>query len=229
MDKTDDNRLTNQPETVTIPSPVLSRVMGCWDAGEFGQRLNLLRDNTCTDMNKCLLHYHRGLWDAEELWRRLYLLRISRAEVDESEIFVFGGVSDGGAKLAEAEAAMTLPGEGLTPSSWGDTADFVRHGDDRRGFRAELITFFICCASDRPGVQFRISIIDFIAIVQSQNWGGGGGRGAMWRRRQLAQFGYPKLRSCALVDRVGASIILSTRDEWDMLESNILVFIVFDT
>ena len=50
MDKTDDNRLTNQPETVTIPSPILSRVMGCWDAGEFGQMLNLLRDHTCTDM-----------------------------------------------------------------------------------------------------------------------------------------------------------------------------------
>eukprot|EP00956_Cyclotella_meneghiniana_P005572 scaffold7169_cov76-Cyclotella_meneghiniana.AAC.4 len=31
------------------------------------------------------------------------------AEMDESEIFVFGGVGDGGAKLAEAEAAMTLP------------------------------------------------------------------------------------------------------------------------
>ena len=29
------------------------------------------------------------------------------AEVDESEIFVFGGVGDGGAKSAEAEAAMT--------------------------------------------------------------------------------------------------------------------------
>ena len=29
------------------------------------------------------------------------------AEVDESEIFVFGGDGDGGAKLAEAEAAMT--------------------------------------------------------------------------------------------------------------------------
>ena len=29
------------------------------------------------------------------------------AEVDESEIFVFGGVGDGGAKLAEVEAAMT--------------------------------------------------------------------------------------------------------------------------
>ena len=29
------------------------------------------------------------------------------AEVDESEIFVSGGDGDGGAKLAEAEAAMT--------------------------------------------------------------------------------------------------------------------------
>eukprot|EP00956_Cyclotella_meneghiniana_P021701 scaffold39793_cov93-Cyclotella_meneghiniana.AAC.3 len=29
------------------------------------------------------------------------------AEVDESEIFVLGGVGDGGAKLAEVEAAMT--------------------------------------------------------------------------------------------------------------------------
>ena len=29
------------------------------------------------------------------------------AEVDESEIFVFGGVGDGGAKFAEVEAAMT--------------------------------------------------------------------------------------------------------------------------
>ena len=29
------------------------------------------------------------------------------AEMDESEMFVFGGDGDGGAKLAEAEAAMT--------------------------------------------------------------------------------------------------------------------------
>eukprot|EP00956_Cyclotella_meneghiniana_P029849 scaffold73605_cov23-Cyclotella_meneghiniana.AAC.1 len=49
MDKRDDNTLTNQPETVTIPSATLSRVVGCWDAGELGQmRLNLLRDHTCT-------------------------------------------------------------------------------------------------------------------------------------------------------------------------------------
>ena len=47
-------------------------------------------------------------------------------------------------------AELWLQGEGQTPSSWGDTADFVRHGDDRRGFRAELITFFIDSASDRP-------------------------------------------------------------------------------
>ena len=32
---------------------------------------------------------------------------IQPAEVDESEIFVFGGDGDGGANLAEAEAAMT--------------------------------------------------------------------------------------------------------------------------
>ena len=47
-------------------------------------------------------------------------------------------------------AELWLQGGGLTPSSYGDTADFVRHGDDRRGFRAELITFFIDSASDRP-------------------------------------------------------------------------------
>ena len=33
MDKTDDNTLTNQPETVTIPSSILLRVMGCWGMG----------------------------------------------------------------------------------------------------------------------------------------------------------------------------------------------------
>ena len=33
------------------------------------------------------------------------------AEMDESEIFVFGRVGDGGAKSAEVEAAMTPPGE----------------------------------------------------------------------------------------------------------------------
>ena len=43
--------------------------------------------------------------------------------------------------------------------------------------------------------QIRISIVDFAVIVQSQNWGGGGGRGAMklpevWR--QLAQGKYPE-------------------------------------
>ena len=31
-----------------------------------------------------------------------------KAEMDESEIFVFGGVGDGGAISAEVEAAMTL-------------------------------------------------------------------------------------------------------------------------
>eukprot|EP00956_Cyclotella_meneghiniana_P014171 scaffold21129_cov82-Cyclotella_meneghiniana.AAC.1 len=33
------------------------------------------------------------------------------AEMDESEIFVFGRVGGGGAKSAEVEAAMTPPGE----------------------------------------------------------------------------------------------------------------------
>eukprot|EP00956_Cyclotella_meneghiniana_P039009 scaffold163983_cov23-Cyclotella_meneghiniana.AAC.1 len=42
------------------------------------------------------------------------------------------------------------------------------------------------------GDQFRICIVHFAMMVQSQNWGGGGGRGAMKRRRQLAQFMYPK-------------------------------------
>ena len=45
------------------------------------------------------------------------------------------------------------------------------------------------------GDKTRISIVDFAVIVQSQNWGGGGGRGAMklpevWR--QLAQGKYPE-------------------------------------
>ena len=34
MDKTDDNTLTNQPETVPIASLVLSRVVGCWGVVE---------------------------------------------------------------------------------------------------------------------------------------------------------------------------------------------------
>eukprot|EP00956_Cyclotella_meneghiniana_P005573 scaffold7169_cov76-Cyclotella_meneghiniana.AAC.5 len=113
---------------------------------------------------------------------------------------------------------MWLQGEGQTPSSWGDTADFVRHGDDRRGFRAELITFFIDSASDRPGVQFRISIIDFIAIVQSQNWGGGGGRGAMKRRRQLAQFGYPNY---SLLDEYTDTHYEIARDDAEILANEL--------
>ena len=65
------------------------------------------------------------------------------AEVDESEIFVFGRVSDGGEKLIEVEAAMTsavlqmmvlgtgwvvtsLKGEDLTPGSYGVIANNVR-------------------------------------------------------------------------------------------------------
>eukprot|EP00956_Cyclotella_meneghiniana_P034123 scaffold101627_cov70-Cyclotella_meneghiniana.AAC.3 len=47
------------------------------------------------------------------------------AEVDKPEIFVFCGVGDGGAKSAEVEAAMTPAGEGQTPGSWGDTANFI--------------------------------------------------------------------------------------------------------
>ena len=34
MDKTDDNTLTNQPETVPIASLILSRVVGCWGVVE---------------------------------------------------------------------------------------------------------------------------------------------------------------------------------------------------
>ena len=70
--KTDNNALTNQPEIVAIPPPLLSRVVGCWGVV------------------------------AEAVF-----VENRPAEVDESEIFVFGGVGDGGAKLAEAEAAMT--------------------------------------------------------------------------------------------------------------------------
>ena len=72
MDKTDDNTLTNQPETVPIASLILSRVVGCWGVVE------------------------KAVFDAK-----------LPAEMDESEIFVFGRVGDGGAKFTEVEAAMT--------------------------------------------------------------------------------------------------------------------------
>ena len=72
MDKTDNTILTNQPESVTIPSLILSRVVGC---------LGVVAEAVFVENRP--------------------------AEVDESEIFVFGGVGDGGAKLAEVEAAMT--------------------------------------------------------------------------------------------------------------------------
>ena len=69
---TDNNALTNQPETGVIPSPLSSRVEECC-----GVEVEAVFDE----------------------WQP--------AEMDESEIFVFGGDGDGGAKLAEAEAAMT--------------------------------------------------------------------------------------------------------------------------
>ena len=50
MDKTDNNTLTNQPEIVTIPSPILSLAVGCWHAGEWAQMLNFLSNHTSTDM-----------------------------------------------------------------------------------------------------------------------------------------------------------------------------------
>jgi hypothetical protein len=39
------------------------------------------------------------------------------------------------------------------------------------------------------GDKFRISIVDFAVIVQSQNWGGGGGRGAMRGDEASQKFG----------------------------------------
>ena len=74
--KTDNNALTNQPETRSIPPPSSSRVMGCWGVGA----------------------------EAE-------LVQNLPAEVDESEIFVFGRVGGGRAKSAVMEKAMTPQGE----------------------------------------------------------------------------------------------------------------------
>ena len=71
MDKTDDNTLTNQPETVPIASLIMSRVVGCLGVVE------------------------KAVFDVKQ-----------PAEVDESEIFVFGRVGDGGAKIGGEEAAM---------------------------------------------------------------------------------------------------------------------------
>eukprot|EP00956_Cyclotella_meneghiniana_P001338 scaffold1455_cov87-Cyclotella_meneghiniana.AAC.3 len=68
----DNNALTHQPETGTIPSLLLSRVVGCW---------GVVAD---------------AVFD--EHWL---------AVTDESKIFVFGSVVDGGAKLSVAKAAMT--------------------------------------------------------------------------------------------------------------------------
>ena len=76
MDKTDNNALTNQPETRAIPPLASSRVMGCPGVGT----------DTAFD-------------------------ELQPAEIDESEIFVFGRVGDGGANSAEVEAEMTPPGE----------------------------------------------------------------------------------------------------------------------
>eukprot|EP00956_Cyclotella_meneghiniana_P039568 scaffold174427_cov37-Cyclotella_meneghiniana.AAC.1 len=74
--KTENNALTNQPEIVTIPPPLSSRVVGC-----------------------------------SAVVAEAVFVEDRPAEVDESEIFVFGRVSVGGAKLEETEAAMTPPGE----------------------------------------------------------------------------------------------------------------------
>ena len=71
MDKTDDNTLTNQPETVPIASQVLSWVDGCWGVVE------------------------KAVFDVKQ-----------QAEMNETEVFVFGRVGGGGAKSAEVEAAM---------------------------------------------------------------------------------------------------------------------------
>jgi len=124
MDKTNDNTLTNQPETATILSPILLQVMGCWDAGEWGQRLNLLRDHTCTDMRINIYKSDPITLTNQPETRSIPSPSPSRvmgcwgvvaeavfvdnrpADVDESEIFVFGGVGDGGAKIGGAEAAM---------------------------------------------------------------------------------------------------------------------------
>eukprot|EP00956_Cyclotella_meneghiniana_P041060 scaffold213197_cov42-Cyclotella_meneghiniana.AAC.2 len=72
--KTDNNALTNQPEIVAIPPPLLSRVVGCWGV----------------------------VAETEFVENR-------PVEVDESEIFMFGCVGDGGANSAEVEAEMTPP------------------------------------------------------------------------------------------------------------------------
>eukprot|EP00956_Cyclotella_meneghiniana_P028408 scaffold65823_cov40-Cyclotella_meneghiniana.AAC.5 len=129
MDKTNNNTLTNQPETVTILSPILLRVMGCWDAGKWGQRLNFLRDHTCTDMRSNFFGSKMYKSDPITLTNQPETRSISPspsrvmgcwgvgaeaefvenqpAEMDKSEIFVFGGDGDGGAKSAKSEAAMT--------------------------------------------------------------------------------------------------------------------------
>eukprot|EP00956_Cyclotella_meneghiniana_P040713 scaffold203045_cov66-Cyclotella_meneghiniana.AAC.1 len=113
--------------------------------------------------------------------------------MDESEIFVFG-VRSAVPVMAEQNWQKMTPtmqqtfalgpggvvsaGGGLNTSSLREMAKNVRHSDGCRGFCGEVITFIL----DVEGARAMGIYIG----------GGGSGKGAIKRRRQLAQFGNPE-------------------------------------